>query len=115
MCRAHIPYRDSKLTRILQPALGGNAKTAMICTVTPDEVSLRSLDLNNHDRPDAVHVYLLKTGRDLFLGILPHRSKLKKIQFIQNPVSRKCDALFLYEDGVETLRLLAIVRGMNMV
>ncbi|KAL3691446.1 hypothetical protein R1sor_005097 [Riccia sorocarpa] len=34
----HIPYRDSKLTRILQPALGGNARTAMICTVTPDEI-----------------------------------------------------------------------------
>jgi centromeric protein E len=32
---AHIPYRDSKLTRILQPALGGNAKTAIICTITP--------------------------------------------------------------------------------
>lgn len=31
----HIPYRDSKLTRILQPSLGGNAKTAVICAVTP--------------------------------------------------------------------------------
>ncbi len=31
----HIPYRDSKLTRILQPSLGGNARTAIICTVTP--------------------------------------------------------------------------------
>ena len=31
----HIPYRDSKLTRILQPSLGGNAKTAIICNVTP--------------------------------------------------------------------------------
>lgn len=33
----YIPYRDSKLTRILQPALGGNSKTAIICTITPDE------------------------------------------------------------------------------
>ncbi|KFK40879.1 hypothetical protein AALP_AA2G054200 [Arabis alpina] len=35
--RAHIPYRDSKLTRILQPALGGNAKTCIICTIAPEE------------------------------------------------------------------------------
>ncbi|XP_042451219.1 kinesin-like protein KIN-7J isoform X1 [Zingiber officinale] len=31
----HIPYRDSKLTRILQPFLGGNARTAIICTMSP--------------------------------------------------------------------------------
>ena len=31
----HVPYRDSKLTRILQPSLGGNARCAMICTITP--------------------------------------------------------------------------------
>lgn len=31
----HIPYRDSKLTRILQPALGGNSKTAIVCAMTP--------------------------------------------------------------------------------
>lgn len=31
----HVNYRDSKLTRILQPALGGNARTAIICTLTP--------------------------------------------------------------------------------
>ncbi|KAK6160589.1 hypothetical protein DH2020_003970 [Rehmannia glutinosa] len=36
--RGHIPYRDSKLTRILQPALGGNAKTSIICTVAPEEI-----------------------------------------------------------------------------
>ncbi|KAF9624875.1 hypothetical protein IFM89_015429 [Coptis chinensis] len=30
----HVPYRDSKLTRILQPSLGGNANTAIICNIT---------------------------------------------------------------------------------
>ncbi|XP_057533196.1 kinesin-like protein KIN-7N [Amaranthus tricolor] len=36
--RGHIPYRDSKLTRILQSSLGGNAKTSIICTLSPEEV-----------------------------------------------------------------------------
>ncbi|XP_063622553.1 kinesin-like protein Klp68D isoform X2 [Cydia splendana] len=31
----HVPYRDSKLTRILQDSLGGNSKTIMIAAVGP--------------------------------------------------------------------------------
>jgi len=31
----HIPYRDSKLTRILQESLGGNSKTSLIITCSP--------------------------------------------------------------------------------
>ncbi|XP_022931427.1 kinesin-like protein KIN-7E isoform X3 [Cucurbita moschata] len=34
----HIPFRDSKLTRILQSSLGGNARTAIICTMSPAQV-----------------------------------------------------------------------------
>ncbi|GAA5873691.1 hypothetical protein JCM8547_002675 [Rhodosporidiobolus lusitaniae] len=33
---AHIPYRDSKLTRLLQPALSGNSRVAVVCTISPD-------------------------------------------------------------------------------
>ncbi|XP_021738726.1 kinesin-like protein KIN-7E [Chenopodium quinoa] len=33
--QGHINYRDSKLTRILQPCLGGNARTTIICTLSP--------------------------------------------------------------------------------
>ncbi|KAK8518734.1 hypothetical protein V6N13_017994 [Hibiscus sabdariffa] len=33
--QGHINYRDSKLTRIPQPCLGGNARTAIICTLSP--------------------------------------------------------------------------------
>lgn len=35
-----MPYRDSKLTRILQPSLGGNAKTAIICAITPVRLAI---------------------------------------------------------------------------
>ncbi|KAL9684783.1 hypothetical protein QQ045_022224 [Rhodiola kirilowii] len=32
---SHIPYRDSKLTRLLQSSLGGHGYVSLICTVTP--------------------------------------------------------------------------------
>ena len=36
--RSHIPYRDSKLTRILQDSLGGNTRTILIACVAPTVV-----------------------------------------------------------------------------
>ena len=31
----HVPYRDSKLTRLLKDSLGGNAMTIMIACISP--------------------------------------------------------------------------------
>ena len=37
---AHVPYRDSKLTRLLQDALGGNSRTVMVACVSPADANL---------------------------------------------------------------------------
>ena len=33
--RSHVPYRDSKLTRVLEDSLGGNCKTTMMAMISP--------------------------------------------------------------------------------
>ena len=36
--RTHVPYRDSKLTRLLQDSLGGNTRTVLVACVAPTEL-----------------------------------------------------------------------------
>lgn len=33
----HVSFRDSQLTRLLQPSLSGNAKMSIVCCITPAE------------------------------------------------------------------------------
>lgn len=33
--KKHVPYRDSKLTRLLQPSLSGNAQVCVLCCISP--------------------------------------------------------------------------------
>merc|ERR1712054_81031 len=35
--RAHVPFRHSKLTQLLEPCLSGQGKTLMLVNVSPDE------------------------------------------------------------------------------
>ena len=37
--KPHVPYRDSKLTRMLQDSLGGNSRTCMIACVSPADIN----------------------------------------------------------------------------
>ncbi|XP_077211585.1 kinesin-like protein KIN-4A isoform X2 [Tasmannia lanceolata] len=36
----HVPYRDSKLTRLLQDSLGGNSRTVMIACISPADINV---------------------------------------------------------------------------
>lgn len=38
--RPHVPYRESKLTRLLQDSLGGKTKTSIIATISPSSLDL---------------------------------------------------------------------------
>ena len=60
--QAHVPYRDSKLTRLLQDSLGGKTKTCIVATVGPAlaalEETLSTLEYANRakciqNRPEA--------------------------------------------------------------
>uniref|UniRef100_A0AAQ4RYJ6 Kinesin-like protein n=1 Tax=Gasterosteus aculeatus aculeatus TaxID=481459 RepID=A0AAQ4RYJ6_GASAC len=56
--RPHVPYRESKLTRILQDSLGGRTKTSIIATVSP---SSSNLEVEHHEQTRARgHVFTCK-------------------------------------------------------
>ena len=40
MAGGHVPYRDSKLTRLLQDSLGGNSRTVMVACISPADANL---------------------------------------------------------------------------
>ena len=42
---SHIPYKDSKLTQLLQDSLGGNSKTTLLATIAPSSCKLRQTTL----------------------------------------------------------------------
>jgi hypothetical protein len=79
----HIPYRDSKLTRMLQPALGGNAQISIVCTVTP-----------SHDCLEETH-NTLKFGS---------RAKVIKQCAVINEVLGEAALLRKYKMEIEDLR-----------
>lgn len=67
---SHIPYRESKLTRLLQDSLGGRTKTCIVATISPTrsnmEETLSTLDYairakSIRNRPE-VNAHLTKAG-----------------------------------------------------
>lgn len=59
--KAHIPFRSSKLTRLLQPVLSGNCKTAMVACVSPTsfEETLNTLKYADRAKQIRTHPHLV--------------------------------------------------------
>ncbi len=61
----HVPYRESKLTLLLQPALSGGGKTAMIVNVSPTVASASETQATLRFAKRAKHVELGRAGRNV--------------------------------------------------
>jgi len=72
----HVNFRDSKLTRILQPSLSGNARMAVICCATPSELYLEE---TRSTLQFASRAKLVKTNAQIN-EVLDDRALIKKLQ-----------------------------------
>ncbi|EFJ26306.1 hypothetical protein SELMODRAFT_97410 [Selaginella moellendorffii] len=73
---SHIPYRDSKLTRLLQSSLSGHGRVSLICTVTPASSSNEETHNTLKFAHRAKHVELHSSANK----ILDEKSLIKKYQ-----------------------------------
>ena len=82
----HVPYRDSKLTRVLQESLGGNSQTTLIITCSPSNInaseSLSTLRFGQRAKliKNKVVANTVKSVKELMLRISELEAKLKKYE-----------------------------------
>ncbi|URD92206.1 KISc [Musa troglodytarum] len=79
----HIPYRDSKLTRLLQSSLGGQGRVSLICTVTPSSSNAE------------------ETHNTLKFA---HRAKCIEIQASQNKIIDEKSLIKKYQNEIRCLK-----------
>ena len=72
----HVNFRDSKLTRILQPSLSGNARMAVICCATPSELFLEE---TRSTLQFASRAKLVKTNAQVN-EVMDDRSLIRRLQ-----------------------------------
>ncbi|CAD5181315.1 unnamed protein product [Musa acuminata subsp. malaccensis] len=79
----HIPYRDSKLTRLLQSSLSGQGRVSLICTVTPSSSNAE------------------ETHNTLKFA---HRAKCIEIQASQNKIIDEKSLIKKYQNEIRCLK-----------
>ncbi|KAI5068317.1 hypothetical protein GOP47_0016662 [Adiantum capillus-veneris] len=118
----HLPYRDSKLTRILQNALGGNARTAIICTMSPAQSHVEQsrntlfFAMQAKEVVNTARVNLVVSDKALVKQLQKEVARLEaelKVPETVNPCPRDAEAL-LHEKNAEIQQLRAEMKELYL-
>ncbi|KAH7854696.1 hypothetical protein Vadar_016880 [Vaccinium darrowii] len=105
---AHVPYRDSKLTRLLQSSLSGHGRVSLICTVTPSSSSTEETHNTLKFAHRAKHIEIQAAQNK----IIDEKSLIKKYQ---NEIRSLKEELEQLKRGIVTLPQLKDAGGDDIV
>lgn len=117
----HLPYRDSKLTRILQNSLGGNARTAIICTMSPAQTHVEQsrntlfFATQAKEVTNTAQVNMVVSDKDMVKLLQKEVARLEaELRVPDNVVADTLDTqALLNEKDVEIQQLRAEVKELN--
>ncbi|XP_031714594.1 kinesin-like protein KIF21A isoform X5 [Anarrhichthys ocellatus] len=99
---SHVPYRDSKLTRLLQDSLGGNSQTVMIACISPSDrdfmETLNSLKYANRARNIKNKVMVNQDKASQQISVLRTEIARLQIELMEYKTGKRLSG----EDGVES-------------
>nr|XP_023024328.1 kinesin-like protein KIF21A [Leptinotarsa decemlineata] len=99
----HIPYRDSKLTRLLQDSLGGNSQTVMIACVSPSDrdfmETLNTLKYANRARNIKNKICINQDKSSKTISQLKQQIAQLQLELVEYKQGKR----IIGEDGIETV------------
>ncbi|XP_051014763.1 kinesin-like protein KIF18B [Acomys russatus] len=101
--KSHVPYRDSKLTRLLKDSIGGNCRTVMIAAISPSSLTYEDTynTLKYADRAKEIKLTL----KSNVISLDQHISQYAVIcQQLQAEVAALKEKLKTYEAGGQALQ-----------
>ncbi|KAL0278939.1 UNVERIFIED_CONTAM: hypothetical protein PYX00_000615 [Menopon gallinae] len=99
----HVPYRDSKLTRLLQDSLGGNSQTVMIACISPSDSdfmeTLNTLNYANRARNIKNKVVVNQDKSSRTIALLRQHIQELQIELLEYKQGKR----LVSADGVEVV------------
>ncbi|XP_058532268.1 kinesin-like protein KIF18B [Ochotona princeps] len=101
--KSHVPYRDSKLTRLLKDSLGGNCRTVMIAAISPSGLAYEDTynTLKYADRAKEIRLTLKSNVVNLDCHLSQYATICQQLQAEVATLRKKLQA---YEAGAQLQR-----------